>query len=386
MQCCFKKLRFVLITSIFVVLFAFSSFAATCPDCREDSIKEEEFSRLGEVYIRYTCPNGHTWTSADSVGSTNSSSGYSTSSDKTYSNEELEQKFNFLLTELQDTFGVESASDGSIFNTQSMVSQLNGNLSGAVASWGSNTLYNVFVGLGVFLLFVSFIMSFYNNSMNNENKTPQQYTRMALEFILAFFIIANVNKIASIIVNVFIWASDKAWSYGGSTSSDSGMAGKVKEIFYAICKNAELEKASVLGISFSGLAAIPLYIKFLIPWLVSLVGKFGILFAVIKCELTIFINTMLYPIAAHDCFDNIKHSNFMKYTKRIAASALELTIIGLVMIASDTLLSSYMSSKLSLVDVDNSFNIGLVAAMFSLCRIVVATSVSSSIATSVFGG
>lgn len=272
-----------------------------------------------------------------------------------------------------------------LFNVKTTMGAITDSMLNAINEWSNTSLYKIFIGIGIFLLFVSFIMSFYQNSLYNENKTMEQYTKMILQLILAFFIIANVLNIASIIVNIFIFVCEQAWSLFRD-ENNTGMENTVREITLYLMKSHNLHDTGLIDGFWNQIPVMILYLHYLIPWICSIIGKFGLIFAVIKCAYNIFINVMLYPIAAFDCFDNIKHSNFMKYTKNIASSSLQLTIIVLVIYANNMLLSSYMNDMMSQLDNNNVFNFAVMSVVFQLVRMTMASASADSISKQVFGG
>ena len=159
------------------------------------------------------------------------------------------------------------------------------------------------------------------------------------------------------------------------------------QVTLKILKEAGLDDCDVLNQVLNMFKSAILYLQYLLPWIASIIGKFGILFAVAKVEFNIFVNIMFYPIASFDCFDNIKHSNFMKYTKNIASSSLQLTIIVLVIYANNLLLSNYMNDLMSNLEQNNNiFHLAAISVVFQLVKMTMATSVADSISRQVFGG
>ena len=404
-----KKFNFLIIIIIsFTLLFSFNVFAEayTCPYCYESFTTAGQLASHTQTCSRRpnTNENEHQGTqdNLDRINESISSNDrretghvyagvvkeYREFGASRYTDYELlENNYDFY-TWLRAIFSLDNfdSQEVDLFNIKTTMGAITEALLNGINEWSSSPLYKIFVGIGVFLLFISFFVNFFSKSVNNENVTPEQLTRMILELIVATFIIANVKNIANIIVGLFIFTANQAWSLI-QEGSGADYEAEVVQITLKLLKDVELDKCDVLHEVLNAVNGVMLKLQFFLPWIASIIGKFGIIFAVIKAEYNIFINIMLYPIAAFDCFDDIKHSNFMKYTKNIASSSLQLTIIVLVIYANNLLLSNYMTDMLSnLNQGNNTFNLAVMSVVFQLVRMTMATSVADGISKQVFGG
>lgn len=399
-----KFAKYLLIVSVIVliisliynfIVYAADTYKCTNPSCshynQTVTPRTENFATGASgdrIRTKYYCPFCNTEIGSSTISGISGE----TTDDRNrnlYTDEELLNMHVFFKNWLYVIFGIENAEsdDVNVFNTRAIMEELTNNMQNAVNNFTGNSLYIAFRAIGVFLLIISFVFSFYNTSLNSEGKTMQQYARLIIQFIIAIYLVMNVHEIANLILSIFKYTMTKAWEFADADSAmGNEMKEKVDEIFIKLLRAAKADSKDPLAFFFNMFPMLILHIQFLIPWLVSLVGKFGLMFAVVKTEINIFVNIVLYPIAAHDCFENIKQSSFMKYTKKIAAASLELTIIVIVMIASNNMLIEYIKNKMATINENNTFNVGMMAAVFSLAKMVAANSLSSSISNSVFGG
>lgn len=308
----------------------------------------------------------------------------------------------FFVSMINDIFSLEDAnlSSGSeLFDTKTVMISFANITIQAITNWGSSPIYSFFLGIGLFILVINFIVNFYNNRMNSEGKTIEQYSRLFFGLLVGIFIVANVNKIVLGLLNLFIFVMEKAWTFMEDplnplktqvrAEESTIIFSDAEDIAYTLLVSVHADESTNISNIINGgaFSAFMLVFKFFLPWIICVIGKFGILFEVIKNSLMIVVNCMLYPIAAGDCSENIKTSKFMKYTKHIIASVLNLTIIVIVLMGAQFLTSNYaikLIEQAKAKNVDNMFNIAIIAAVIQLSKTVVIMS-SANLASKVIG-
>ena len=224
---------------------------------------------------------------------------------------------------------------------------------------------------------------------NIERKTTEQILRMIIQFIISIFIIANIGRFLNMAISMSQFLLNKAILLKNAAGSSGGSASMEDELTLTILKAEGLDKDGILD-KFLGMAkAMFLRVKLFLPWIICIFSKLGILFAICKIAIETIVYAMFYPLAAGDCYENIKHSNFMKYTKHIFACLMQLAIIVLILYAANVLLTDIIrdiANKLSGENkADKIFEILVLLTVIQLSKTVVVMSSTSVIAHKAFG-
>lgn len=400
----FKSKKFVFIFYIaFLALFSiliFSVYAVNidtdryCPECGvlmtyNSRVRESD----GSLIETWTCPNGHN----DLGGSTNQReitdgiTGETTASDQIMGDEKLLKEYAQIRKMIKDMCSTnEGLSDDDIFNSDAMINKMYTGMIEAINEFQSSPVYSCLVGVGIFILLINFSFSFYQNMPNIERKTHEQIMKMLFQFILALFIILNIGAFLNLAIVLSQWLLNNAIilknGQGGFGTDGQSIA---DTLTIKILKEAGLDNESVLDKFLGFFKGMVITITLFLPWIVCLCAKLGILFSIAKNSIETIVYAMFYPIAAGDCYENIKHSNFMKYTKHIFGCLMQLAIIVLIMYASNILLKNIIDEIVNNLSTASTFNkifeILVLLTIIQLSKTVVVMSSTSVIAHKAFG-
>lgn len=282
----------------------------------------------------------------------------------------------------------ENLSGDDVFNSDAMINKIFSAMTSAISDFNSSPIYSALTGIGILILLINFSFSFYQNMPNIERKTTEQILRMIIQFIISILIIANIGRFLNLAIGVSQFLLNKAIVLKNGLSAGNSISAE-DQITLAMIKAEGLDKTGILDQLLGAIKRVGLMLKLFIPWIICLFSKLGILFGIVKIAIETIVYAMFYPLAAGDCYENIKHSNFMKYTKHIFACLMQLAVIVLILYASNRLLINLVediTSKLSgTKDSDKMFELLVLLTIIQLSRTVVVMSSTSVIAHKAFG-
>ena len=398
-----KVFKIFVLIIILIITFPFCVLAAknyTCPSCghtfteNEAKTKSNGMGRPGDADYRLIvlCPNCNE--EVDSLTERDTRNVFG----RHYSDEELLNKYKTTRAWVTDICSIndENNNSNNLLNTDAMVKKAFISMKEALDNWGGTSLYSCFVGLGVFILVINFSFNLHHNTINNERKTTEQVMKITGQFVLSIVIIANANNLLKLFVVLFGWVLERAILFKnnpiGFTIDEINQVNIADKLTLFLLREEELDQRSLVT---DALGNIPgsmwLNIRLFIPWIICQIGKFGILFSVIKCSIEAMVYGMAYPLAIADCYENIKNSRFMRYTRHIMGSLMQLSIIVLVLFGSQLLINGYVNQIFdSLSHTDSQaagkvFESLVLLTVIQLSKMVVASSASSVIAHKIFG-
>lgn len=282
----------------------------------------------------------------------------------------------------------DNLSEDDIFNSDAMINKMFSAMTSAISSFNNTPLYSALTGLGILILMLNFSFSFYQNMPNIERKTTEQIMRMLFQFIISCFIIANVGRLLNTAIGTSQFLLDKATLLKNGAGNSTSLSIE-DEITLLLLKEAGLDKLGILDKVLGAIKAMGLTIKLFLPWIICIFSKLGILFSICKIAIETVVYAMFYPLAAGDCYENIKHSNFMKYTKHIFACLAQLAIIVLILYAANIMLSNVINDIVNKLGTtkkaDTVFEILVLLTVIQLSKTVVVMSSTSVIAHKAFG-
>ena len=264
----------------------------------------------------------------------------------------------------------------------------------ALNNWSKSSIYYLFLGCGFLITVISYVISFYHSNVNGDDKTMEQYIRLSFSLLLSCFIIFNINKLLQFMLMFFQWIMENIINFknnsGDIYDASTGVRYDVADqITIVLLKENGLDKDGTLQYFLNAINAIGLQVKLLIPWLIAVAGKFGIIFAIANNSIQIFLYACLLPMGVGDCVENFKNSRLLKYLKHIASHLLQQSVIILTLIASQVLMKGYIddlfAGALAESSGNNLFNIIIIMCILSLVKMVVANSSSRTIAGHVIG-
>lgn len=266
-----------------------------------------------------------------------------------------------------------------------------------IDQFNRSSLYSLFVFIGFLFLFINFSIDYYNSSYNSDGRTLEQNLKLGIKLIVSLFIIVNVSAFSKFLINFFIYVLDFVWKFTqsgtivideGLTSSSSALS-TAENISYTILMDAGCIDESLTGIVTNSFSSIGLTIKFFVPWLCSIVGNLGVMFAIFKCSFEILAYGFFYPIAAGDITENLRTSNFMRYTKHLLSAVLKLSIIVVILLIAQTLTKSFFTDikndALSAGGKTNYFELAAIAGVLQISKFVACNSLTDRIASSIAG-
>ena len=282
----------------------------------------------------------------------------------------------------------DNLSEDDIFNSDAMINKMFSAMTSAISSFNNTPLYSALTGLGILILMLNFSFSFYQNMPNIERKTTEQIMRMLFQFIISCFIIANVGRLLNTAIGTSQFLLNKATLLKNGVGNSASLSIE-DEITLLLLKDAGLDKFGILDKILCAIKAMSLTIKLFLPWIICIFSKLGILFSICKIAIETVVYAMFYPLAAGDCYENIKHSNFMKYTKHIFACLAQLAIIVLILYAANIMLSNVVNDIVNKLGTtkkaDTVFEILVLLTVIQLSKTVVVMSSTSVIAHKAFG-
>lgn len=275
---------------------------------------------------------------------------------------------------------------GGILNTQSLIQQTFSDARGAIESISGGALYHCFLGIGMFILIFSFCFSIYERNTITDKMTLEQMLKLMFKFIISLFIILNCKTFLSFILQLASSVLGNSLSGSGSSANNVNVANSV---FLTLIRTAGLDKNGILDKITGAIAQIGLIVPLFLPWLLTYVAKFGVIMAILKCAIELVVYTVPYPMAAGDCYDNIKNSRFMSYSRVVFGAALQMAVIALILYASDKLLVNIMGSVLQMLSGEQNmskiFSILFMLTAIQLSKMAVVMSSASTIANRAVG-
>lgn len=386
-----------MIFSLLLINFAYASSGHYCPTCEKIvyEFKLLKVKNLGAIR-EWGCKVCGTHIFDTGYGTSNK---YKEPMSDILSDDEILQNFKDLRDQIADmsTFDNDDKLDeNSIFNTDNMLKKVFDGCIDALNTWSNSSLYYYFVGIGILIFTINFVLGIYQNNLNHERKSVEQIVRLMFQCVISLIIILNINNLLKFFLIFFRWILENVISFKNSGANNFNITdvndiSVADELTIHLVRESDLDSEGVLEKVFSGIGASFLRLKLFVPWLLCVVSKVGILLGIFKNAFEIIQYSFLFPLAAGDCFDNIKQSRFMRYSKKIMSCLLQMSIISLTAFSSKLLLNGFVNeifTELSITK-DQSAN-KIFTTFFVLCaiqisRTVVINTSSSIIASKALG-
>lgn len=383
-----KVFLYLILVLLFILMNSFAVFADYyCPTCQKTYSGEPNSGLAGNAVCR-VCKN-FLDTSAGN---------YFNQKGERLSHDEIIEKYPMLHGMFNDICSIENTNnnDSSILNTDSMMQTIFNSAKETIEKIGNSSIYYCFTGVGIFILVFNFCFSIYDKDSLSDKMTTEQMLKMLFKLIICLFLIVNVKKIMLFFVLFCQWILKNIIDYKNSgVLSVEGIDGSsvADDLFVNLIREQGLDKKGWVDEKISFFGQVFLMLPLTIPWLISFVGKFGIIFAICKSAIEMVSYAVPYPIAAGDCYENIKNSRFMSYTKQIFACSLQISIIVIITMVSQVLLQDVLKSifenmtKLSTAQVSSTkvFSSIFLLSAIQLSRMAVVLSSAPIIASKVAG-
>lgn len=299
-----------------------------------------------------------------------------------------------------DDTGDTADNANNVFSTYNLMKNITLVCINALQKYNQSSLYFLFSFVGILFVFVNYAINFFQNSYNSEGKTMEQYIRMAFQVIFSMFLVCSVSKIAEFFLIFFRYILDFVWNFARSGTlvidqpEELGLTA-AQDIAYNILVG---EGITAVGGGMDVLANIMqmlpyalLCIKFFIPYLICVVGKFGILFAIMKNCVEVLTHCFLFPIAAGDVNENLRQSKLVKYSKHILAGSLNLSVIVLILLVCQVITNGFIKTLIDQATAAgnsanvNYFEVSFIMAVLQVVKVVACNGTAKQISGHVAG-
>ena len=283
-----------------------------------------------------------------------------------------------------------------IFSTYNLMMDIRKVLISSLQKFNSSSLYILFCFVGTLFVVINYSINFYQSSYNFEGKTIEQYIRLSFQVIFSLFLVYASSRLSEFFLNFFGYILDFVWGFTKSGTlvinqpSELGFT-PAQDIAYDILVEEGLAASSkdVLKFFVNSISIMWLKMQFFIPWIVSMLGKFGVLFAILSNAIELLVHCFLLPIAAGDVNENIRQSKLIKFSKHIMASALNLSVIVLIILAIQVISYDFVQEMFdkarSIGGRANITQLAFIMAIIQVVKAVACNSTAKQISGRVFG-
>ena len=217
-----------------------------------------------------------------------------------------------------------------------------------------STMYRYIQGLALLFLMINFMIKLYDdNQFNFEDEMMiKEMMRSCIYFVFALLIILMLKYYVKFLLSFFRFLIDRMIIL--RTNNDLGVVEsltstiKPKTVAYYILQDSKLVGSGSLiqEVAIRSKEA-SLRSMYMFPWILTWISKVGELIIVFLNSTLLIIYGTYYSISLFNILNDVKTSNFLKYSRYITAIAIEEVVIIGVIYISDIMLNPFMNRILN---------------------------------------
>ena len=294
---------------------------------------------------------------------------------------QIEELANYdtLVKMMSDIFSFDrNMGDSSLNDTGSLLYELIDTALIKFDDFTNSTMYRYIQGLALLFLMINFMIKLYeDNQFNFEDEfLTKEIMRSCIYFIFALLIIILLKYYVVFLLSFFRFLIDKMIVL--RTNNDLGVVEnltntiKPKTVAYYILNDSGLVGADSLiqEVAIRSKEA-SLRSMYMFPWVLTWIAKVGELIIVFLNSTLLIVYGTYYSISIFNVLNDLKTSNFLKYSRYITSIAVEEVVIIGVIYITDIMLNPFINRILNNI-AGGSSNLSFV----SMAIIVTAVTVS----------
>ena len=263
--------------------------------------------------------------------------------------------FDTLAKMMTDIFSFDrQMGDNSLNDTGSLLYELIESALLKFDDFTNSTMYRYIQGLALLFLMINFMIKLYeDNQFNFEDEImTKEIMRSCVYFVFALLIIILLKYYVKFLLSFFRFLVDKMMTL--RTNNDLGTVEaltntiKPKTVAYYILQDSKLVGSGSLiqEVAIRSKEA-SLRSMYMFPWILTWISKVGELIIVFLNSTLLIVYGTYYSISIFNILNDIKTSNFLKYSRFITAIAVEeVVLIGGIYI-SEIMLNPFMNRILN---------------------------------------
>ena len=265
------------------------------------------------------------------------------------------QNYDTLAKMMTDIFSFDrNMGDSSLNDTGSLLYELIESALVKFDDFTNSTMYRYIQGLALLFLMINFMIKLYEDnqfSFEDEMMT-KEIMRSCVYFVFALLIIILLKYYVKFLLSFFRFLVDKMITL--RTNNDLGTAEaltntiKPKTVAYYILQDSKLVGSGSLiqEVAIRSKEA-SLRSMFMFPWILTWISKVGELIIVFLNSTLLIVYGTYYSISMFNVLNDLKTSNFLKYSRHLTAIAVEEVVIIGVIYISEIMLNPFMNRILN---------------------------------------
>ena len=251
--------------------------------------------------------------------------------------------------------------DNSLNDTGSLLYELIESALVKFDDFTNSTMYRYIQGLALLFLMINFMIKLYeDNQFNFEDEMmTKEIMRSCVYFVFALLIIILLKYYVKFLLSFFRFLVDKMITL--RTNNDLGAVEaltntiKPKTVAYYILQDSKLVGSSSLiqEVAIRSKEA-SLRSMYMFPWVLTWISKVGELIIVFLNSTLLIVYGTFYSISMFNVLNDLKTSNFLKYSRHLTAIAVEEVVIIGVIYISEIMLNPFMNRILNNIASGNS--------------------------------
>ncbi|MBR0038808.1 MAG: hypothetical protein IJP71_02250 [Lachnospiraceae bacterium] len=244
--------------------------------------------------------------------------------------------------------------DNSLNDTGSLLYELIDSALVKFDDFTNSTMYRYIQGLALLFLMINFMIKLYeDNQFDFEDEMiTKEIMRSCVYFVFALLIIILLKYYVKFLLSFFRFLVDKMITL--KTNNDLGTVEtltntiKPKTVAYYILQDSQLVGSGSLiqEVAIRSKEA-SLRSMYMFPWILTWISKVGELIIVFLNSTLLIVYGTYYSLSIFNILNDIKTSNFLKYSRFITAIAVEEVVIIGVIYISEIMLNPYMNRILN---------------------------------------
>lgn len=233
---------------------------------------------------------------------------------------------------------------GSIFDPWEMLQNSTELALKAMEDITQGKLYSVFTAIGVIFMFIYFLMDLSTSDMfmtsTNKRVTAEEIIKPLMKLLFCIIFLCNVKWILYFILGLSQGAFNQA--INTLTIENVNMSADVVDKLMTV--SGYVKNPSGLDMVRNIGCSMQLFISFAIPWLVSLVCNFLLIYVILSRVVNIVIQGILAPIAMADIYgqgNSIRDTRAWGYIRNFAGLCFQAVVIVLVLYVVNSLIGVY---------------------------------------------
>ena len=263
--------------------------------------------------------------------------------------------FDTLAKMMTDIFSFDrQMGDNSLNDTGSLLYELIESALLKFDDFTNSTMYRYIQGLALLFLMINFMIKLYeDNQFNFEDEImTKEIMRSCVYFVFALLIIILLKYYVKFLLSFFRFLVDKMMTL--RTNNDLGTVEaltntiKPKTVAYYILQDSKLVGSGSLiqEVAIRSKEA-SLRSMYMFPWILTWISKVGELIIVFLNSTLLIVYGTYYSISIFNILNDIKTSNFLKYSRFITAIAVEEVVLIGVIYISEIMLNPFMNRILN---------------------------------------